>query len=314
MALRRIGILSIGEMGYHWARLIADRGGEVITCFNGRSEVTRKRAENAGARAVSMEKLVTDADLIVSVVVPFAAKRVASKVAKALLKTGKEGALYLDANAISPMTAREIAELLAPARAVFVDGCIIGSATKMADKSVVYVSGPEAERIKALGDLGFNVSALGPEVAQASAFKVLYAGLTKGLQGLLVELLVGSIKFGLLDELLKRYDKSFPGLVTSVGSSINALPVHAGRRAEEMVELAQTLAHKGMKSHMAPAVRKVLKEIAALKLGKASETGARAGDLRETLELMEKNGLLMERRPERVIGEVNPNQPSQQGG
>jgi hypothetical protein len=184
----------------------------------------------------------------------------------------------------------------------------------MAEKSVVYVSGPEAERIKPLGELGFNVSVLGPEVAQASAYKVLYAGLTKGLQGLLVELLVGSIKFGLLDELMKRYEQSFPGLVNSVGSSINALPVHAGRRAEEMVELAQTLAHKGMKSHMAPAVRRVLKEIASLKLGKASETGTRKGDLRETLELMEKSGLLMERRPEPVIGEVNPNQLGQQGG
>ena len=34
MGLRRIGILSIGEMGYHWARLLTSHGVEVLTYSN----------------------------------------------------------------------------------------------------------------------------------------------------------------------------------------------------------------------------------------------------------------------------------------
>ncbi|TAJ85415.1 6-phosphogluconate dehydrogenase, partial [bacterium] len=91
MAFQRIGILSIGEMGYHWARLLASHGVEVLTYSKGRSEVTSKRAENAGARSVpSLARLVSESDLVVSVVVPSAAKRVAAKVAKALIKVGRK--------------------------------------------------------------------------------------------------------------------------------------------------------------------------------------------------------------------------------
>lgn len=296
MAFQRIGILSIGEMGYHWARLLASHGVEVLTYSKGRSEVTRKRAENAGVRFVpSLARLVSESDLVVCVVVPSAAKRVAAKVAKALIKVKRKNLLYLDANAISPMTAREIEQHLSPASANFVDGCIIGSAAKMGQGTVVYVSGPQAALIQALEQFGFSVRLLGPEIAQASAFKIVYAGLTKGLQGLFVELLIGAREFGLLNEILKQYEESFPGLPGKVGQSIAALPVHAGRRAEEMDELNRTFRYHGLTAVMAPAIQKVLKSIAALEAGKASETGERKGNLLETTELFFQRGLLQKK-------------------
>ncbi len=293
MAFRRVGILSIGEMGYHWARLLGDHGVEVLTYLTGRSEVTRKRAENAGVRSVpSLARLTLEADLIVSLVVPSVAKRVASKVAKALAKVGRKDFLYLDANAISPMTARDIELGLSQAQAIFIDGSIIGSVAKLNRGTVVYVSGPQAEQIKGLEQFGFSVRLLGPDTGQASAFKIVYAGLTKGLQGLFVELLIGARRFGLLDEILRRYDESFPGLPGKVGRGIAALPVHAGRRAEEMGELSRTFRHQGLKAVMVPASTKVLNSIAALNAGTASETGTREGDLLETLELFFQRGLL----------------------
>ncbi len=295
MAFQRIGILSIGEMGYHWAKILTSRGIEVLTYAKDRSETTRKRAENVGVKCVpSTATLIKDADLIVSIVVPSAAKRVATKVAKAAAKSGRRNLLYLDANAISPMTADQIGKILQPSGINFVDGCIIGSATKMDKGAVVYVSGPQAARIQELESYGFSVRVLGSTVAQASAFKVVYAGLTKGLQGLFVELLMGARRFGLLDEILKRYEESFPGLLDKVTSSIVGLRIHAARRAEEMDELKRTFGHHGMKAFMAPAVQKVLQSIAELDVGKASDTGAREGDLLETLELFFKKGLLQQ--------------------
>src|ERR1700747_3303195 len=127
MAFKKIGILSIGEMGYHWAKILNARGVDVLTYAKDRSETTRKRAENVGVKCLpSMKNLIEQADLIVSIVVPSAAKRVGAKVAKAAVKSGRKDLLYLDANAISPMTADEIGAILNPAGVEFVDGCIIG--------------------------------------------------------------------------------------------------------------------------------------------------------------------------------------------
>ena len=293
MAFQKIGIMSIGEMGFYWAKLLKSHGVEVLTYDKDRGEVSRQRAENAGVTSVaSMNKLVKEAELIVSIVVPFAAKKVAAKVAKAVQKTGRKDLLFLDANAISPMTADAITAVLAPAGVNFVDGCIIGGASRMGQGTMVYVSGPDAVRLQALEAFNIPIKILGPRTNQASAFKVVYAGLTKGLQGLFCELLMGARKFGLLNEIRSQYEGSFPGLLDKVSGSIIGLRIHAGRRAEEMDELRRTFNTHGLKSFMAPGAQKVLAAIAALNVGQASTSGARQGDLAETLELFYQQGLL----------------------
>lgn len=293
MAFQKIGIMSIGEMGFHWAKLLKSHGVDVLTYDRDRAEVSRKRGENAGARSMaSMEELVKEAELIVSIVVPSAATRVAANVADAATKAGRKDLLFLDANAISPMTADEIARTLKPSGVNFIDGCIIGSASRMGKGTIVYVSGPDAARMQALESFKIPIKVLGPSTNQASAFKVVYAGLTKGLQGLFSELFMGARRFGLLDEVRAQYEESFPGLIDKVAPSIVGLRIHAGRRAEEMDELTRTFNHHGLNSFMAPAVQKVLESIAALDTGKASDDGARQGDLSDTLELFYQKGLL----------------------
>jgi 3-hydroxyisobutyrate dehydrogenase-like beta-hydroxyacid dehydrogenase len=293
VAFQKIGIMSIGEMGFHWAKLLKSHGVEVITYDKDRGEISRKRGENAGVTSVaSMTTLVRDADLIVSIVVPSAAKRVAAKVAKAVMKAGRKDLLYLDANAVSPMTADDIAEILIPAGVNFVDGCIIGAASKMGKGTIVYASGPQAAQLQGLEAFQVPIKVLGPSTNQASAFKVVYAGLTKGLQGLFCELMMGARRFGLIDEIRAQYEESFPGLLDKVSSSIVGLRVHAARRAEEMDELKRTFNYHGLKSHLAPAVQKVLEAIADLNVDQASGDGARAGGLMDTLELFYQKGLL----------------------
>jgi 3-hydroxyisobutyrate dehydrogenase-like beta-hydroxyacid dehydrogenase len=302
VAFQKIGIMSIGEMGFHWAKLLKSHGVDVLTYDKDRGEVSRKRAENAGVRSLaSMRALVNEAELIVSIVIPFAAKKVAAKVTKAAAKAGRKDLLYLDANAISPMTADAIASLLTPADVNFVDGCIIGGASKMGKGTTVYVSGPDAARMQALETFNIPVKILGPRTNQASAFKVVYAGLTKGLQGLFCELLMGAQKFGLLDELRAQYEESYPGLLDKVSASIIGLRIHAGRRAEEMDELKRTFNTHGLNSYMAPGAQKVLQAIAALDVGQASDDGTRQGNLAETLELFYDKGLLQTESPAKYL-------------
>jgi 3-hydroxyisobutyrate dehydrogenase-like beta-hydroxyacid dehydrogenase len=298
VAFQKIGIMSIGEMGFHWAKLLKSHGVDVLTYDKDRGEVSRKRAENAGVRSVaSMNALVKEAELIVSIVIPFAAKKVAAKVAKAAAKAGRKDLLYLDANAISPMTADAIASVLTPAGVNFVDGCIIGGASKMGKGTMVYVSGRDAARMQALEAFNIPVKILGPRTNQASAFKVVYAGFTKGLQGLFCELLMGAQKFGMLNEIRAQYEDSYPGLLDKVSGSIIGLRIHAGRRAEEMDELKRTFNTHGLNSYMAPGAQKVLQAIAALDVGQVSDSGARQGDLADTLELFYEKGLLQIESP-----------------
>jgi hypothetical protein len=96
----------------------------------------------------------------------------------------------------------------------------------------------------------------------------------------------------LLNEIRAQYEESFPGLLDKISSSIVGLQIHAGRRAEEMDELKLTFNAQGLDSFMAPAAQKVLRAIAALNLGQASDDGVRHGDLAETLELFYEKGLL----------------------
>ena len=293
MTFAKIGIMSIGEMGFHWAKLLKGHGVEVLTYDKDRAEVSRKRGENAGVKSLaSMADLVSQAELIVSIVVPSAAIDVAKKVAEAVKTARRKDLIFLDANAISPMTAQEIGKTLEPAGVNFIDGCIIGSAARMGKGTIVYVSGPEANRMQVLENFTIPVKVLGASTNQASAFKVVYAGLTKGLQGLFCELFMGARRFGLVEEIRAQYDQSFPGLLEKISSSIVGLNVHAGRRAEEMDELKRTFDHFGMKSFMAPAAQKVLEAIAALPRSEPSASGARAGDLTETLERFYEMGLL----------------------
>jgi hypothetical protein len=120
VAFEKIGIMSIGEMGFHWAKLLKGHGVEVLTYDKDRGEVSRKRGQNAGVVSLdSMTDLVDQADLIVSIVVPSAAIDVAKKVAEAVKTARRKDLIFLDANAISPMAAEEIGKNLEPAGVSF---------------------------------------------------------------------------------------------------------------------------------------------------------------------------------------------------
>jgi hypothetical protein len=56
---------------------------------------------------------------------------------------------------------------------------------------------------------------------------------------------------------------------------------------------------------MAPAAQKVLQAIADLDVRQTSETGAREGDLLQTLELFFDKGLLQEKTPASSLGQVH---------
>src|SRR5207302_465976 len=97
-----IGLLHPGEMGAAVGKCLAGAGHRVLWVPEGRSAATKERAEAAGLTGVALAEIIARSDVIVSVCPPPAALDVAR------LAVGF-GGLYLDANAIAPEAARELA-------------------------------------------------------------------------------------------------------------------------------------------------------------------------------------------------------------
>ena len=140
-----IGLLHPGEMGAAVGQCLAGAGYRVLWVPEGRSAATSARAEAAGLVACGLAELVRSADVIMSVSPPHAALDIARQV------TGF-GGIYLDANAISPATAREVAGIVEAGGASYVDGGIIGTPPVTAGFIRLYLSGPKAGEIRDLFD------------------------------------------------------------------------------------------------------------------------------------------------------------------
>lgn len=257
---RTIGVMGVGEMGSAVGRALCEGGARVLTCVEGRSAATRQRAAEAGLTATeTLADLVQQIDLFIAVVPSLAAEPLARDVAAA----NRDGAplLYCDANSIGPSTARRIEATIAAAGGRFVDGSIIGSAGGLRRNATVYLSGADASEVAELLD-PLRTSILGAEAGQASALKVLYAGMTKGLSALGTELMAGAERLGIRDLLLEKYQGTHPEVARFFAGNLPELPPRARRRAEEMLELTQTLEELGLTAHMARAAQVTLDALA----------------------------------------------------
>ena len=89
-----VAILSPGEMGGGVGAALARHGHEPIACLAGRGAETVARAERLGFRLCpDLDSLVAEADIVLSILPPEAARAVAEDVAAAMRRTGKRAAL-----------------------------------------------------------------------------------------------------------------------------------------------------------------------------------------------------------------------------
>jgi 3-hydroxyisobutyrate dehydrogenase-like beta-hydroxyacid dehydrogenase len=248
MTLDRIAILMPGDMGHAVGRALGRHGHEVTTCLAGRSERSRGLAAAAQMRdAGSLEALVAGADLVLSILPPDAAVAQAGAVATAMEASG-ERPVYVDCNAVSPQTAREVGAIIAAAGAPFIDCGIIGAAPGKAKPTRFHVSGPDTGAMERLDGKGIEVLAMGPEIGRASALKMVYAGLTKGTMTLHTAMLLAAWQLGIYDEAVAEFANSQAGALAAMQGRVPRIPADAGRWIGEMEEIAATLAGVGVPS------------------------------------------------------------------
>ena len=246
MRLKTIGILSPGDMGHSVGQVLGSRGLRVIACLRGRSERTRLLANGAHITDVSTyQRLVTEADIILSILVPARAKQVAQVVARAIAETKAE-LFYADCNAIAPTTAREIRDVITVAGGRFIDASIIGPPPRNECVTRFYASGPDAEFLAELNEFGLNITVLGEQIGQASAIKMCYAALTKGVTALGTELLTAAEILGVSEPLKQEFQLSQPALYGYLERQLPRMPMKSLRWIGEMREIAKTFQRAGL--------------------------------------------------------------------
>jgi 3-hydroxyisobutyrate dehydrogenase-like beta-hydroxyacid dehydrogenase len=233
-----IGLLHPGEMGSAVGACLRGAGHKVLWASNGRSPETAVRAGEAGLEdAGAVEELARRSRVILSVCPPHAALEVAASV------EGFDG-IFVDANAVSPATVREIAAKTAGA---FVDAGIVGPPPHRAGTTRLYLSGPAADTVAELfASTALDARVVSDEPGAASALKMAYAAWTKGTAAMLLAIGELARAEGIEPALLEEWRLSVPELIERSAAAARSADTKGWRWVGEMEEIASTFAAAGL--------------------------------------------------------------------
>ncbi len=251
-----VAIIAPGMMGAAVGKRLVDNGLKVLTSLKGRSQETEARARAAGMASVS-DKEIAASDFILSILPPGDAVSLAERFVPAL-KASNAKPIYVDCNAINPMTVERVAAVIAPTDCPFVDAGIIGSPprplpnppplagegrvgageSKVAGSPRFYASGPAAPRFATLREYGLDVRVLDGALSAASALKMSYAGITKGTQAIGAAMMLAASRAGSADALFAELSSSQKEMFAWFKRGLTLMPPKAYRWIAEMHEIA----------------------------------------------------------------------------
>ncbi len=231
----QIALLHPGEMGVTIGACLLAGGVGVGWTSIERSEATHRRASAAGFKTYdTLEKLLTESAVVVSVCPPAAAVNTAKEVAATQFN-----GIYLDANAISPNTAIAISEVVEAAGASYVDGGIIGPPALRQGTTRLYLSGARVSNIIELFNYGaLEAIDIGGSQTAASALKMCYAAWSKGSAALLLSVGALAKAANVTDALHDEWALSIPDLSSRLQRTAQRNAAKAWRFEGEMHEIA----------------------------------------------------------------------------
>lgn len=230
-----VAVIAPGMMGAGVGGRLASKGARVVTFLEGRSAATLERAAKANMQGVR-EADVAEADIVLSIVPPGEALALAQRLAPYLAKSGKKP-VYVDCNAVNPETSVDVGQALAGTDCGYVDGGIIGGPPREGYSPVIYVSGREAEKALALNEFGVTFRKLDDVIGTASALKMCYGGITKGVTAIATTLALAASRHGIADALRAEMAASQPNLLAHFQRSVPDMFSKAWRWVDEMEEI-----------------------------------------------------------------------------
>ena len=256
-----VALFHPGDMGSAIGACLTSAGVRVRCALGDRSEATRARArasalEDAGTIAAAL----AGADLVLSVCPPHGTLALAREVAA----IGFKG-IYIDANAVSPATARTVAGVVEAVGARFVDAGIIGAPPRNDRPAWMYLCGPHAGEAAALFQgTATRAAVLDGPVGVASALKACYAAWNKGTWLFLASLYALAEREGVAEPLRELWARSHPQLLEQLSApSLN--PAKAWRWLAEMQEIAATFESAGQPGGFALACAEICRRLEGYK-------------------------------------------------
>lgn len=257
----RIGIIGYGEAGQAIAHGLSSNGGISISVFDIRfndkefSESMMLKAKEHGLTVEEdMRSLVVNNDIVLSLVTGEAA----THVVRGCLPFIEKGKVFVDMNTVSPRKKMLMGEMIEGKGGSFVEVAILGAIASYGFKSPMLVCGGRGDQFtNLLTKMGFNVTFFSNEIGRASYMKMLRSVFAKGVEALLLEMLVAAKRCDLVEPLMGAIVEHMDGTsfydIANTWLTTNA--IHAERRTEEMEHVIQTLNELNMKPIMAKAVR-----------------------------------------------------------
>ncbi len=244
-----VAVIAPGMMGAAVGKRLVDSGLKVLTSLTGRSHETAARAKAAGMAAAGDGEIAAS-DFILSILPPGDALALAERFAPALTASNAKP-VYVDCNAINPVTVERVAAAIAPTDCPFVDAGIIGSPpsplphplppageARVAGSPRFYASGPAAQRFATLRQYGLDIRVLDGALSAASALKMSYAGITKGTQAIGAAMMLAASRAGSADALFAELQSSQKDMFAWFKRGLALMPPKAYRWVAEMHEIA----------------------------------------------------------------------------
>jgi 3-hydroxyisobutyrate dehydrogenase-like beta-hydroxyacid dehydrogenase len=259
----KVAVLHPGSMGSAVGAAAIAGGHECWWASEGRSAATRSRAAADGLLdAVTLAALAARCETALSICPP----EFALTTAAAFMRSGFRG-LYVDANAVSPATARRIASLVEKGGGTFVDGGIVGGPPRGRDGGTrLYLSGERAPDLAVLfRDTVLEAVVIEGGPGAASALKLAYAAWTKGTTALILATRALARTEGVEAALLAEWARSQPDLAARSKRAARAAAPKAWRWVGEMEEIAATFAGAGLPDGFHRAAARLYERLADLK-------------------------------------------------
>jgi len=253
-----VGLISPGQMGASIGAAASRSVARVIWAGDGRSEASHARAADAGLENCgTIDTLINDSDIVLSVCPPHEAEDVARQVQRRVFS-----GLFVDCNAIAPKHSRQIAGQFGHQR--FIDGGIVGGpAWKAESGTCLYLSGDRSNEVAALFDNSpLHTTIIPGEIGAASAMKMVFAAYTKGSIALLTAILGVAEKEGVRNVLESEWGLAF---TEQTHQRVVANSAKAWRFEGEMREIAATFENAGLPGGFHAAAAVVFGQLAQFK-------------------------------------------------
>jgi len=254
----RLCFIGFGEAGQAIASGLREAGVESIAAWDilfPKDEGARLRqaGEKMGARlASSAADAVTNSDIIVSAVTAASSLEAAQSVAPHIAGNP----YYLDINSVSPGRKQATARLL-DGTARYVDVAILAPIYPRRHRTPLLLAGPHAQAMMPLlvDELEMRGTIASGEIGAAAALKMIRSVMIKGIEALTAECFLAAQRAGITQEVAASLHNNYPTLDWDkvIAYNLERMASHGIRRADEMEQVAVTLAELGIEPLMANA-------------------------------------------------------------